>query len=123
LSLPVEAIYNGKKLFKRFDRDCSGYLDRREMFNLMNYFFSINGLAPASHRDIAYLFHKYDIDGDGEFSKREFKWMLKEIGGQKCYNVNTIRYKRKHKKKNKKYKKFKKMKFGGMKLKKLGKFF
>ena len=90
------------------------------MFNLMNYFFSINGLPPASHRDMAYLFHKFDIDGDGEFSKREFKWMLKEIGGHKCYTVNTIGYKRKHKKykKHKKFKKLGKVKFGGIKLKK-----
>ena len=107
MQLPAEAIYDGKRLFKRFDRDLSGYLDRTEMFNLLNYFFSINGLPPASHRDIAYLFHKFDIDGDGEFSKSEFKWMLKEIGGHKMYSRDVICFKRKHKK-YKKPKKFKK---------------
>lgn len=123
LKLSPNIIHNGKKLFKNFDLDGSGELNRIEMQNLMNYFLSSEGLPPINQRDMDYLYFKYDTDKNGRFSKREFKWMLKELGGHKKYTCDMISHKRKHKKhkhKYKKHKKFKKFgKFGKFKLKDL----
>ena len=109
-TLSKEVIKNAKHLYKAFDRDHSGDLDRNETLGLMLRIFQENNTPPPHPHDMNLMLNKFDINNDGRFSKKEFKGMLKELAGHKKYSKDKIKNKKnkkdksKHKDKDKKKK-------------------
>ena len=101
-NLSKEAIKASKKLFSKYDKDDSDSIDMGEIFPLMNEMFAINNQPPPNPLDINFLVNKYDLDGDGELTKKEFKCMLKEMGGHKKYDKQKVKSKKHKDKKGKK---------------------
>ena len=98
--LSKEVIKNAKHLYKRFDGDHSGDLDRNETTRLMLQIFQENRTPPPHPYDLNMMLNKFDLDRDGRFSKKEFKNMLKELAGHKKYSKDKIKNNKKNKKNN-----------------------
>jgi Ca2+-binding EF-hand superfamily protein len=76
-----------------FDRYATEKHDKMPMTNLKaalgDVFYRENAFRPTES-DFNLLFKKYDYKNDHKVSFREFKRMLKHLGGHKVYDSNTI---------------------------------
>ena len=104
--LSKETIRNAKHYYSRFDVNHDGLLQRNEVAGLLMQIFRENGTPPPHPYDLNMMLVKFDLDKDGNFSKYEFKSMLKELAGHKKYNKDQYKV-RKNKHKNKHKNKFK----------------
>ena len=93
-----------EQLFFQYDRDRSGTLEIHEIHPLLNAFMRQTGGSPIDYQDVMYLCYTFDYDGNGTIDYREYKMMLKQLGGLKTYNHQTLKNK-KNKNKSKKQKK------------------
>ena len=102
-ALPKHVIKESKQLFKRHDRDHSKSINMMELYPLMTETFARAGLPPPQQNDLLYLLQKYDMNRDGTINKKEFKYMLKEMGGYGKYDKHSIMSKMHKGKKHKHY--------------------
>merc|ERR1711972_1084664 len=61
-------------IFRRYDKDNSGHLDRDELREAFH-----DAKAYPSEADIDHLFHKYDTDGDRHIGYDEFVKMINDL--------------------------------------------
>lgn len=58
-------------MFEQFDKDSSGFLDRRETLKLLDHILKQQGKGPARYSTFHALFEEFDINKDGVLSKQE----------------------------------------------------
>lgn len=87
--LPPGALTKAGKIFRMFDHDGSGKLNRREAAAAINAVYQQNGFGCPHPEDIMYYINEYDRNGDNKLSKKEFKKLLKEIDGESSFSSHS----------------------------------
>ena len=88
--LSRHGVKNATNIFDRHDTNKSGYIAISELNPVLQEVFAAERIPPPNPSDVAYVLDKHDMDNDRKLSKREFKRLLKELGGMKKYDRGTI---------------------------------
>ena len=69
-----------KKIFRKYDKDNSGELERKESLKLINDVFKSVGKRPVTHALFNQIFSEFDVNGDGVLSEAEMsQFVIKYI--------------------------------------------
>jgi len=73
----AEAAKTATQLFKQYDTDNSGFIERKEWLQIWKALFSDGGTLSKAHLKLARIeLERADTDGDGRVSFNEFiEWM------------------------------------------------
>lgn len=88
--LSRNGIKNANNIFDRHDTSKSGYISINELNPVLQEVFAAEQIPPPNPSDVAYILDKHNMNNDSKLSKREFKRVLKELGGMKKYDRGTI---------------------------------
>ena len=79
-------------IFKTYDRDSSGFLDKKESKMLVQEMLSNLGLRSEGLKDQEFdqIFEKFDKNGDGVIQKAEVKDLVYAMSNLKNPNKKTV---------------------------------
>lgn len=66
-------------LFKKFDKNNSGYLDVREMYNCVGELYRLQGKQEPSYEEVIQVMRQFDDDNNGLIDKEEFRNLLLKL--------------------------------------------
>ena len=67
-----------ENIFKKYDKDNSGELDRKETMKIVNDVFKTEGKRPPTHSSFNQIFKEFDENGDGVLDVKEMqKFVMK----------------------------------------------
>ena len=69
------------KLFIEFDKNRSGFLDVKEMYNCITKLYSMQGRAPPNYKEVIDVMKEFDDDRNGLIDMAEFRNILLKLSG------------------------------------------
>ena len=76
---PLKMRYLAKELFKIIDKNCNGFIDLSEMYDLMCQFADDINIPRPNLEEVKEIVDTFDMDGDEQISLEEFEILVREI--------------------------------------------
>ena len=88
--LSENGIKYSKTVFNHHKINTNGFVDINELEMAIRQVYNVDHQVPPTIQDIAYLLNKHDYNTARPMSAKEFRRLLKELGGYKEYNKGTM---------------------------------
>ena len=95
LPLSKNAIRNSKAIFKKHDPQNTGSIPKAALEGAVREVYALDGQQAPVGAELGAILTKYDLVKNDKIGKKQFRRILKEIGGQKTYNRQSFGHVRK----------------------------